>query len=54
MEQDYKVECILDHEEDQDSVLHYKVKWVGYDDPKDITWEPAEHLHSARATVNAY
>ena len=54
MEQDYEVECILDHEEDQDSVLHYKVKWVGYDDPKDITWEPAEHLRSARATVNAY
>jgi hypothetical protein len=53
-EQEYKVECILKHKEDQDGVLHYKVKWMGFDKPKDITWEPAEHLRSARATVNAY
>ena len=53
-EQEYEVECILEHNEDQDGVLHYKVKWVRFDDPKDYTWEPAEHLRSARATVNAY
>jgi transposase InsO family protein len=53
-EQEYEVECILEHEEDQDGVLHYRVKWVGFDKPEDITWEPAEHLRSARATVNAY
>ena len=36
-EQEYEVECILEHNKDQDGVLHYKVKWVGFDDPKDHT-----------------
>ena len=53
-DQEYEVECILEHEEDQDGVLHYKVKWLGFDKPEDDTWEPAEHLRSARATVEDY
>ena len=54
IEQEYKVECILEHKEDQDSVLHYRVKQVGFNNLKDITQEPVEHLRSARAIVNAY
>lgn len=53
-EQEYEVECILDHAVDDDEVLHFRVKWVGYDDPEDITWEPAEHMSHARAIVNSY
>ena len=53
-QQEYEVECILEHAEYQDGVLHYKVKWLGFDKPEDDTWEPAEHLRSARATVNDY
>lgn len=25
-------------------VEKYKIKWKGWDDPNDITWEPLEHL----------
>ncbi len=25
----------------------YKVKWQGWDDEKDLTWEPKEHLDGA-------
>jgi hypothetical protein len=53
-DQEYEVECILEHEEDPNGLLHYKVKWLGYDNPEDETWEPAEHLCSARATVADY
>ena len=28
--QEYEVECVLDHEKDTEVVLHYRVKWVGF------------------------
>ena len=34
--------------------LHYRVKWVGFDNPEDDTWKPAEHLSGARAKVKEY
>jgi hypothetical protein len=40
--QEYEVECFLDHEKDAEEVLHYRVKWAGFDNPEDDTWEPAK------------
>lgn len=50
----FDVECILDHSQDEDGVLHYRVKWLGYKNEEDMTWEPAEHLQGARAKLNEY
>ena len=52
--QEYEVECILDHKKDTEGVLHYRVKWAGFDSPEDNTWEPAEHLSGARVKVKEY
>ena len=52
--QEYKVECILDYKKDTERVLHYKVKWAGFNNPEDDAWKPAEHLSSAKAKVKAY
>ena len=38
-QEEYEVEKILNYGY-IDGVLSYHVKWVGYDDPKDMTWEP--------------
>jgi hypothetical protein len=46
--QEYEVECVLDHEKDTEWVLHYRVRWAGFDNPEDDTWEPAEHLSGTR------
>jgi len=29
-------------------------KWAGYDNPKDLTWEPEENLETAKETLKAY
>ena len=52
--QEYEVKCVLDHEKDAEGVLHYRVKWAGFDDPEDDTWEPAEYLSGASAKVKEY
>jgi hypothetical protein len=52
--QEYEVKCIFDHDKDVEGVLHYRVKWAGFDDPEDNIWEPAEYLSSARAKVKEY
>jgi hypothetical protein len=52
--QEYEVECVLDYEKDAEGVLHYKVKWAGFGNPEDNTWEPAEYLSGTRAKVKEY
>jgi hypothetical protein len=52
--QEYKVECVLDHEKEAEGVLYYRVKWAGFDDTEDDTWELAEHLSGTRAKVTKY
>lgn len=42
-EDEYSVEEIVDHNI-QRGAIKYKVKWLGYDDEADMTWEPAENL----------
>ena len=52
--QEYEVKCVLDHEQDAERVLHYRVKEAGFGNPEDDTWEPAEYLSGARAKVKEY
>ena len=40
---EYKVEEILDSEEQELGGIKYLVKWVGYP-PEDNTWEPIKNL----------
>ncbi|KAM0723928.1 hypothetical protein Q7P37_000919 [Cladosporium fusiforme] len=52
-EDEYTVEEILDHKTLR-GVIQYKVKWLGYDDEADITWEPAENLETAPEKLQEY
>ena len=49
----YIVEKIVGDKE-KDGVKYYQVKWQGYDNPKDLTWEPIEHLTNCRESIEAY
>ncbi|KAK5166965.1 uncharacterized protein LTR77_007694 [Saxophila tyrrhenica] len=51
--EEYKVERILGHKH-MKGVLHYRIKWLGYDDEADQTWEPIEHLDNAMGIVAEY
>lgn len=42
-EDEYAVDKILDHKVTR-GVVQYKVKWLGYEDDADCTWEPASNL----------
>jgi hypothetical protein len=52
--QKYEVENILNYNKDAKRVLHYRVKWAGFDDPKDDTWELVEHFSGTSAKVKEY
>ena len=32
----------------------YRIKWKGYDDPSDYTWEPINHLDGIQDLVNDF
>ena len=34
--------------------MHFLVKWVGYDDPKDYTWEPLQNLTNCSRIIESY
>lgn len=51
-EDEFQVEKILDHKTHKGSIL-YRIKWLGYDDEADETWEPEENLY-AFPHVNHY
>ena len=44
----YEVEAILQHHE-TDSGFEYLVKWKGYNDPDDCTWEPDYNFDTAKS-----
>lgn len=48
-EDEFQVEKILDHKTHKAGIL-YRIKWLGYDDPTDETWEPEENLYVHNAT----
>ncbi|KKA29541.1 hypothetical protein TD95_005371 [Thielaviopsis punctulata] len=47
---EFIVENILDHMVDQGEVK-FQVKWEGYDDPSDITWEPEATLREGAESI---
>jgi len=46
-EEEYDVETILAHRVDNKGQTFYLVKWLGYNDPADNTWEPEANLNCA-------
>lgn len=50
----YEVEKILDWTTDVNGDIFYLVKWVGYDDPKDHTWEPFENLDKCQLLIQEF
>ena len=43
-EDEFVVEKILSHNFEKDGTLKYHIKWLGYPNPQDQTWEPEENL----------
>lgn len=43
-EDEFQVEKILNHKTHKGQIL-YRIKWLGYEDPTDETWEPEENLY---------
>jgi hypothetical protein len=52
-EKTYTVEKIIGHRI-RDGQDFYHVKWLGYNDPKDLTWEPVEHLENVRSLISDF
>ncbi|KAF7195533.1 Chromo domain-containing protein 2 [Pseudocercospora fuligena] len=52
-EDEYQVEKIEEHSFVKGKVI-YKVKWLGYDEEDDKTWEPIENLVGAKEALGAY
>ena len=52
-DEEFIVEKILDHVI-EDNELRFKVKWDGYDDPSDLTWEPEDNLAEAQEVLQEY
>ncbi|OQO03814.1 hypothetical protein B0A48_10455 [Cryoendolithus antarcticus] len=52
-EDEYVVEDILKHRNTK-GTLQYRIKWLGYDDEADITWEPLENLKTASVKLSEY
>ncbi|KAI7285761.1 hypothetical protein KC345_g1533 [Hortaea werneckii] len=53
-EDEYRVEKIVKHDWLDDGTLVYQIKWQGYEDPGDMTWEPVENLEGAKDVLQAY
>jgi len=50
---EWEVETILAHKY-ENGKLKYYVKWVGFDDPSDNTWEPTKNLKNCRQIITKY
>ncbi|OTA35110.1 hypothetical protein BTJ68_06085 [Hortaea werneckii EXF-2000] len=53
-EDEYRVEKIVKHDWLDDGTLVYQIKWQGYEDPGDMTWEPVENLEGAKEILQTY
>ena len=51
-EETFSVDSIVDHKEDTDGSILYRVKWVGY--PDEDTWEPPVHLQNVSELILDY
>lgn len=45
-EDEFLVDEIVDHGFEADGSVKYKVKWLGYENEEDMTWEPVENLYA--------
>jgi len=52
-EDEYVVEKIIGHRFNK-GVLEFDVKWQGYENPKDRTWEPEENMETAADVLKEY
>ncbi|KAK3214898.1 hypothetical protein GRF29_19g1584803, partial [Pseudopithomyces chartarum] len=50
-EDEYVVEEIVGHKNSKGTIL-YRVKWQGYDDPSDLTWEGEDNLEGVQALAD--
>ena len=48
-DEEYEVEKVLDKRVKKGEKVEYLVKWRGYEDPEDNTWEPKDNLFSEGA-----
>jgi len=53
-EGEYHVEKILTHGFSDSGAVLYQIKWLGYEDEADLTWEPVENLEGSKDLLNAY
>jgi len=52
--EEYEVEKVLDKRTKKGGKVEYLVKWRGYEDPDDNTWEPADNLEGAEVEIKKY
>ena len=52
--EEYEVEKVLDKRVQVGNQVEYLVKWKGYDDPDDNTWEPADNLREAKVAIDMF
>ena len=53
-DEEYEVEKVLDKRTKKGGKVEYLVKWRGYDDPDDNTWEPHENLEGSEAEIKKF
>ncbi|KAK4901581.1 hypothetical protein LTR27_001353 [Elasticomyces elasticus] len=53
-EDEYRVEKILSHDFDKKGNVIYQIKWLGYENDEDLTWEPIENLDGAKEILRLY
>ena len=50
-QQDYEVEAVVDKREKGAGVTEFRVRWKGYGNPSEDTWEPLQALQAVKAKV---
>lgn len=49
----YEIEAIVD-DRMKNKIRYFLVKWAGFEDEDEMTWEPEEHLESCRDLIDKY
>jgi len=47
---EYEIEKIVGVRKGPDGLFFYQIKWKGWENPEDLTWEPEEELHDELVT----